>query len=511
MSDTLEWLSKVKAGKKNTVSFDEREEEDDDDEGLIKGKSSSMVPNLAKRNSKLYSGKDLSGLKVAHDYESFAAGHSEILVLDDTSVLNVDNSEDLLISANMKEDERIKKHREIAKHAKGYSGFKAYEEEASVDEPITLGVRVKKSHILQKYDHSDEFNNEPEAGKCFIIGEVTGQVATPSHEKPASGAIKSHLDTVQSSGAELIEFSKRKASNITNLERERKRAKKLTKALFADEPEMQVDRPELDQPTFILQDEDDFDLQRIIAVSRKDHLTSNPMIVEPTLEPLTIKGKSFDAIFSESIFTTATASNTATPIQKTHDDAVFDKSAKNAENYDEDDEMLSPSAEAHGENTLQNLEPILGEPLVRNGVAATLSLLSMRGISLRPRVFEEEFKSKNQIGADIKLEYFDDFGNQLTSKEAYKELSRRFHGKKAGKSRIEKAIMKREQTNRIEKANATGSVIVSNLRKQQAEAASPYVVLSSTRAQDAASSAAVSTAPSEPVKQRKIFGLQVKQ
>jgi U4/U6.U5 tri-snRNP-associated protein 1 len=135
----------------------------------------------------------------------------------------------------------------------------------------------------------------------------------------------------------------------------------------------------------------------------------------------------------------------------------------------------------------------------------------MRGISLRPRVFEEEFKSKNQIGADIKLEYFDDFGNQLTSKEAYKELSRRFHGKKAGKSRIEKAIMKREQTNRIEKANATGSVIVSNLRKQQAEAASPYVVLSSTRAQDAASSAAVSTAPSEPVKQRKIFGLQVKQ
>ena len=493
MSDTAEWLSKVKAGRKSAVSF----EEEEGDDSMFQGKSSSIVPNLPKRSTKSYSGKDLSGLKVAHDYEAFAAGHSEILVLDDTSVLNADGSEDLLVSANLKDEERIKKRREIARHAKGYSGFKAFEEEAAADEPFTLGVHSRKANILQKYDYSETFNNEPEASKGFVLGEVAK--VKSSVEIPVS-TTKPSMDTFQNSGTELIDFSKRKSSNKTDLERERKRAKKLTKTLFADEPEMQVDRVEVEQPSLIFQDdEDDSDLQRIISASRKDHLTSNPMVVESAFEPLSIKGKSFDVIFTESISTKES-----------------DKPQKFFESQ-QDVQMTAPLLE---QRTMtedvdayigdHDLEPILSEPLVRNGVAATLSLLSMRGISLKPRVYEEEFKSKNQIGADIKLEYFDDFGNKLTSKEAYKELSRRFHGKKAGKSRIEKAIMKREQTNRIEKANASESVIVSNLRKQQAEAGTPYVVLSSTRTQESTPVAPIAAAPGEPVKQRKIFGLQVK-
>ncbi len=480
MSDTLEWLSKVKASKKNVVSF---EEEGDDGEDSFQGKMSSIVPNLPKRATKTYSGKDLSGLKVAHDYDSFEAGKSEILVLDDSSVLQAETSGDLLVSANLREEARIKRHRDIARHVKGYSGFKAYEEDTTNDEPITLGGQIKKSNVLQKYDYLEGFDNLPEAGKGFIIGEVNGgefaRKVVKVEQNHAAVA-----DTVRTAGTELIDFSKRKIA--TDLERERKRAKKLTKTLFADEPEMQIDPAEEERAPAMVAEDDDSDLQRIIATSRKSHLNINPMAVDPVYKPLSIKGKSFDAIFTDSII--------ATSIEKTQ------------ETKHQREEVTMESTRSDSQ---EELEPVLAEPLVRNGVAATLSLLCMRGISLKPRVYEEDFKSKNQIGADIKLEYFDDFGNTLTSKEAYKELSRRFHGKKAGKARIEKAIMKREQTNRTEKANASESVIVANLRKQQAEAGTPYVLLSSARAMDAASEQQ-SVSNAEPVKQRKIFGLQVK-
>ena len=494
MSDTLEWLNKVKASKKSTVSFEAEGETDGD---FFEGKNTSIVPNLPKRTSKFYTGKDLHGLKVAHNFDSFEAGHSEILVLEDTGVLEADKSGDLLVSAALKEEERIKRHREITRHAKGYSGFKAFEEDP-VDDSIILGGGSRKSNILQKYDYGENFSEEPDAENGFILGEaLKSEPARPSSTALKASSVLTQMDTVQSYGVEMIDLLKRKSLNKSDLERERKKAKKLNKSLFADEPEMQADRAEALESNLVVEDDDEeLDLQRIIASSRREKLSSNPLVVEPALEPITLKGKSFDVIFSESISAPATRG------EDYEGSAVAPDVKMDVESHQVDFDTQCKAEEVFS-------PPILTEPLVRSGVAATLALLNMRGISLKPRVYDEKFKSENNIGTDIKLEYYDDFGNKLTSKEAYKELSRRFHGKKAGKSRIEKAIMKRQLTDRIEKANASKSVIVENLRKQQEQAGAPYVVLSSTRTQEAVP-APSATATAEPVKQRKIFGLQVK-
>lgn len=466
--DTLEWLSKVQVPKKGKVSFED--EEVDVEVGDFKSKS--IVPSLKKPN---YSGKDLKGLKVAHDLDAFEAGNSEVLVLNDTSVLGgSDGEEDVLVSTNIVEAERIQKYHETAKYAKGYSGFKAYEEE---DCPITLGGKPK---LLPKYDQFEE-----DSKASFVIG---SKLPVKTKVEVPEDSLKTQFDAVNSAGVEMI---KRKSSNNrTDLERERKKAKKLTKALFSDEPEMMAE-PEVIAAPLELIEEDDFDVQRIISASRRENLLNKPVPVDISAPPLTITGKSFDAIVEITV-------------EQEPEDVKEVEEAREAE-MDAVMEETTPDC-----MTMIEAPEFINEPLVRNGVAATLELLNMRGISLKPRNIEEEFSySSRQIGSDIKLEYYDDFGNKLSSKEAYKELSRRFHGKKAGKSRVEKMMKKRELADKVEKAAASESVIVANLRKQQQEAGTPYVLLSATRTQETIAAAPAVTDSSAP-KQRKIFGLQVK-
>lgn len=55
------------------------------------------------------------------------------------------------------------------------------------------------------------------------------------------------------------------------------------------------------------------------------------------------------------------------------------------------------------------------------------------------REIEEKFKDYKPT---VNLEYVDDQGRQLTPKEAYKQLSYRFHGKGPGKAKTDKKLKK---------------------------------------------------------------------
>lgn len=58
------------------------------------------------------------------------------------------------------------------------------------------------------------------------------------------------------------------------------------------------------------------------------------------------------------------------------------------------------------------------------------------------RAAEERFRDYKP---DIKLEYRDDMGNLLSSKEAFKHMSHKFHGNASGKRRVEKQLQKQEE------------------------------------------------------------------
>jgi hypothetical protein len=52
--------------------------------------------------------------------------------------------------------------------------------------------------------------------------------------------------------------------------------------------------------------------------------------------------------------------------------------------------------------------------------------------------FLEKITPDEERFADIELSYTDDKGRKLTPKEAFRQLSYKFHGKKPGKNRLEK-------------------------------------------------------------------------
>ena len=60
-----------------------------------------------------------------------------------------------------------------------------------------------------------------------------------------------------------------------------------------------------------------------------------------------------------------------------------------------------------------------------------------------------DFKEKDGYKPDVKLEYVDDSGRMLNEKEAFRQLSHRFHGKGSGKRKTEKRSKKTQEENVI--------------------------------------------------------------
>lgn len=486
-SETVDWLKKISKNSEVKLSFDNEEEDETETTSKFDGKIfSNPKANVIKKN---YTSKDLTGLQVAHDLDSFVAGQSDILVLEDRNVL--EDVEESLVSVALKEEARLKRMREVSRHAKGYSGYREFEEETE-DSVVTLGFGVNSRKILQKYDFaSTEFNDEPglnEGG--FKIG------ALPVERKSESEQTRmfNEFDTVESSGIDTLNILKKKRTG-SEVEKEMKRAKKLAKTFFADEPEMIVDSMNETENVFNGEDDDDdSDMQRIISATRRENLKTREEFVNREEETFS-GGKSFDSLMmSESIF-----SPRDPEVQE-------EQGIENEIETEDQDEVPTLKMDKIPDVPSFDEEAFSAEPLVRDGVASTLALLNMRGINLKARGTSGTNLSPS---SEIKLEYFDQFGNKLTSKEAYKELSRKFHGKAAGKDKVEKMKRKRAETLKMESAVTTSqSTIVTNLRKQQEETGAPYMVLSTTRQQqfESTSTAAVAV----DVKKPKIFGLQLK-
>ncbi len=58
-----------------------------------------------------------------------------------------------------------------------------------------------------------------------------------------------------------------------------------------------------------------------------------------------------------------------------------------------------------------------------------------------------DFKELNHYKPDVKIDYVDESGRNLNPKEAFRQLSHRFHGKGSGKRKQEKRAKKLEQDN----------------------------------------------------------------
>ncbi|KAF9435882.1 hypothetical protein BGZ76_005323 [Entomortierella beljakovae] len=80
---------------------------------------------------------------------------------------------------------------------------------------------------------------------------------------------------------------------------------------------------------------------------------------------------------------------------------------------------------------------------------------------------------------DIKLEYIDESGNRLNTKEAFRQLSHAFHGKTSGKMKTEKRMKKLEDEKRLMSMSSTDTPLnmVSAFQERQKAAGSAHIVL----------------------------------
>ncbi|KHN88507.1 U4/U6.U5 tri-snRNP-associated protein 1 [Toxocara canis] len=90
------------------------------------------------------------------------------------------------------------------------------------------------------------------------------------------------------------------------------------------------------------------------------------------------------------------------------------------------------------------------------------------------------FPEKNDYKPDIRITYIDERGREMESKDAFRVLSWKFHGKGPGKKQIEKRQAKQEKKELMKKMNSMDTplgTLQKQLRKQEA-LQTPYIVLS---------------------------------
>jgi U4/U6.U5 tri-snRNP-associated protein 1 len=166
----------------------------------------------------------------------------------------------------------------------------------------------------------------------------------------------------------------------------------------------------------------------------------------------------------------------------------------------------TPESHEH-EHDRERVEMVdeLAEQEIGSGLASALAVLRSKGAHkeqmqiVRGRTNDERI-DVNDGTTHFTLNYLDAQGRPLTQKEAFRELSHRFHGRESGKRKTEAALRKLEDARKrhIMPSNDTPLHTAEALRLAAAKAQQPFIVLSGTGAQP------LPTAPpEEPRKRRK--------
>ncbi|KAJ1978345.1 hypothetical protein H4R35_001944 [Dimargaris xerosporica] len=530
-----------------------------------------------------YTADELTGLQVGHGADEFAEGDEQILTLKDTSVLG--QGDDELINVHLEEQAKAHENLENRKRKSAYSGY---------DDDEFVGVIGKKRAVLAHYD--EQIEGKPSKGFKLTKGNATDSSATPAIDA-GRGAI---TDVSLQRRQEAVDYYTPGEADAL-FRKSTKKSKRLrtrptpsdtsipdtTPAKLVLPTAMDVEAESVDDGGNFV---DDDDLQKALARTRRLKMAKRSQQPLPTAEELaeiyrqeasdkTIAMDTGEAdtdqglVLSETVdFVNNLSSNiTSNREDRAHmsqlEQASRHTRVSNASAMDLDapadavaqkdssdmvalpspakDDAPSPGPEKQAEATASLTE---AEPLVSDGLAATLALLSQKGI-LKPKTAEEkeserlylerqrwlaEQRYKDRLRElddqherarlirnsrkgtgrdaaaaadreherlmlardreraceeqermknykpDVRLEYTDEFGQQLDPKEAFRQLSHKFHGKYSGKAKTEKRLRKMEQERRrlATSQDDTPLHLSSVFQQQQKSSGNAYVVLS---------------------------------
>ena len=98
----------------------------------------------------------------------------------------------------------------------------------------------------------------------------------------------------------------------------------------------------------------------------------------------------------------------------------------------------------------------------------------------------QTFAEKKHYKPSVNIEYIDDGGRSMTSKEAFRYLSHKFHGKGSGKLKTEKRHRKIQEEKLMEKMSSTDTPLntLTKLQHKTKEMSTPYIILSGNKASE---------------------------
>lgn len=229
--DANKWVEKSRKineekakAKLSSKRFDDFDEELDDVKDIKPIKKPAKRPQRSPQKPTRYTSRDLQGIKVGHDIESFAEERNIILTLKDQDVLGEEGDE--LVNVNMIDDERYKKNVELRKQDPKTYGYNVYEEQYD-----QFGNFVGRG-LLSKYD--DEINGS--SSKAFTIGESKELIM---QQKRLELEVKAKL---QNKRIETLNFEPLKLASdhyteeeMTKFKKPKKKVKKTRSKLKADD------------------------------------------------------------------------------------------------------------------------------------------------------------------------------------------------------------------------------------------------------------------------------------
>ncbi|XP_020150731.2 SART-1 family protein DOT2 [Aegilops tauschii subsp. strangulata] len=138
-----------------------------------------------------------------------------------------------------------------------------------------------------------------------------------------------------------------------------------------------------------------------------------------------------------------------------------------------------------GEEGAVKPDEVLHEAEIGKGLAGALKLLKDRGTLDEGGGKTSDKKKSKPVGIkdgpkEIHIERTDEFGRVMTMKEAFRELSHKFHGKGPGKTKQEKRQRKYQDELKTKRMKSSDTPLMSaeKMREAQARSKPPYLVLS---------------------------------
>ncbi|ORY87068.1 SART-1 protein [Protomyces lactucae-debilis] len=471
-------------------------EEDDDDEDTMSWIKRTKAAKPAKAaqvkpSQATYTRSELAGLKVGHDLADVQGGEDVIMTLKDGGVLD-DEAADELVNVSLAEQEQIKKRRESKKRKSIY----AADEEEDVDQ--ATGERK----ILARYDE-DMDGGAPEKEKTSFIINERGETEKVAAKPPMAATRK--VESLQTEAVPMdassdyvqdVKLKKRLKKSKTFRKRDQEKSSIPTFTVIAKD--LQAD----ENLNFV----DDDDLQASLAQRRRlalqrranpDDLVARLAASSSVPEPTGPVG----LVLDDSSELTRSLLDIRLPESKTEAASPQAPLVQTVEDVDmKEASVVAAACEPIGSG-------IAEEATLNQGVGAAMKLLLEKGVisrneeeqklqheketwlaqdrkirlelelerkhakdeirksgawekmsqrereawaasenrrieALEARMAQDRFK---HYKPKVELKYVDDFGRNMSQKEAFKHLSHQFHGKDSGSGKTAKKLAKIEK------------------------------------------------------------------